>query len=392
MKINMQNLHHVQTCVLGGGVIGLAVARALSMAGHEVLILEKEDRIGSGTSSRNSEVIHAGIYYAAGSMKANLCVKGKHMLYDYCRERHIQHHPIGKLIVATNENQMKREIPQLIKHATRNNVNDLVILSGNEVTTNHEPEVKCFGAIYSPSTGIIDSHAFMVSLLADAEQNGAILVTNTKVDNITINKSESKGNILVHTEEMTLSSDYVVNATGLNAGEIANMMYTSANTTMTPHSRQYFAKGNYYRLEGKSPFSHLIYPVPSNGGLGVHATVDMNNSVRFGPDVEWIDANVRVEDIDYTVDKRRAESFYDEVKKYWPGLEDYSLQPDYAGIRPKLGHPSIPNTRLSEDFVIQGESEHGISGFINLMGIESPGLTSSMAIADEVVSILNTKI
>jgi L-2-hydroxyglutarate oxidase LhgO len=392
VKINMQNLHHVQTCVLGGGVIGLAVARALSMAGHEVLILEKEDRIGSGTSSRNSEVIHAGIYYAAGSMKANLCVKGKHMLYDYCRERHIQHHPIGKLIVATNENQMKREIPQLIKHAMRNNVNDLVILSGNEVTTNYEPEVKCFGAIYSPSTGIIDSHAFMVSLLADAEQNGAILVTNTKVDNITINKSESKGNILVHTEEMTLSSDYVVNATGLNAGEIANMMYTSANITMTPHSRQYFAKGNYYRLEGKSPFSHLIYPVPSNGGLGVHATVDMNNSVRFGPDVEWIDANVRVEDIDYTVDKRRAESFYDEVKKYWPGLEDYSLQPDYAGIRPKLGHPSIPNTRLSEDFVIQGESEHGISGFINLMGIESPGLTSSMAIADEVVSILNTKI
>lgn len=386
----MHGANHVQTCVLGGGVIGLAIARALSIAGHEVLILEKEDRCGMGTSSRNSEVIHAGVYYPANSLKAKLCVKGKNMMYNYCRERHIEHSQIGKLIVATNENQMTKEIPQLFKHATENNVRDLIMLSGEEVKNNFEPEVTCVGAIYSPSTGILDSHSFMVSLLTDAEQNGAIFVANTKVDDITINKSESKGNILVHTEEMSLLCDHVVNATGLNASDIANKIYKSANARMTPYSRQYFAKGNYYRLEGKSPFSHLIYPVPSNGGLGVHATLDMNKSVRFGPDVEWIDVNIGVEDINYSVDKQRADSFYDEVRKYWPGLEDDSLQPDYAGIRPKLGHPLIPNSSVSVDFFIQGENEHRIPGFINLMGIESPGLTSSMAIADEVVHILNS--
>lgn len=383
--------NHVQTCVLGGGVIGLAIARALSIAGYEVFILEKEDRIGTGTSSRNSEVIHAGIYYPSNSLKAKLCVKGKHMLYDYCRERHIDHCQIGKFIVATNENQMKKEIPQLFKHATRNNVTDLVILSGQEVKTKYEPEVTCVGAIYSPSTGILDSHAFMVSLLADLELNGGTFVGNTKVEDITIQNPKSKGHIIVHTEEMSLLCDHLINATGLYAGNIASKIYKSANKSMMPYPRQYFAKGNYYRLEGKSPFSHLIYPVPTNGGLGVHATVDMNKSVRFGPDVEWIDVNVGVEDIDYSVNKQRADSFYDEVRKYWPGLEDDSLQPDYAGIRPKLGHPSVPNTSVSTDFLIHGENKHGIPGFINLMGIESPGLTSSMAIADEVVRILSAK-
>lgn len=384
--------HHIQTCVLGGGVIGLAVARALAMKGHEVMILEKENKFGTGTSSRNSEVIHAGIYYPNDSLKAKLCVKGKKMLYDYCQVRCIDHSQIGKLIVATDENQMKNQIPQILQQAEKNNVLDLVLLSSEDVKAYYEPQVTCYGAIFSPSTGVIDSHSLMLSLLSDAQDNGAILVTNSKVENVSSNLSKNIGNITVQSQGIELICDNVINATGLFAGEVAKWVYQSIQSSPIPcrtlHTRQYFAKGNYYQLQGKNPFSHLIYPVPSSGGLGVHATVDLTNAVRFGPDVEWIHPDKEIEDIDYEVDAKRATLFYDEVRKYWPFLQDDSLQTDYAGIRPKLGHPGIPNSNIYSDFLIHDESVHGVTGFVNLMGIESPGLTSSLAIAEAIETIL----
>lgn len=378
--------YRVEACVIGAGVIGLATARALAMMGKkEVLILEREKAFGLGTSSRNSEVIHAGLYYPAGSLKAKLCVKGKHMLYEYCQERQINHERKGKLIVATSDKQWKEDIPMIMNRAVANGVDDLLMLSSDDVTHSFEPEVKCVGALFSPSTGIVDSHAFMLSLLADAEQHGATMVVNSPVDNVSVSSSSNQ-EIIVEAQNVQITCDILVNCAGLHADKLARMITSSNGDQQCP--RQYYAKGNYYRLEGQpSPFQHLIYPVPSAGGLGVHATIDLGGNTRFGPDVEWISPHdlVDPDEIGLTVDPKRSESFYEEVRKYWPGLKDGALKPDYAGIRPKLSHPDhgrVGSFSKSSDFYI--EKLQGVN-LVNLLGIESPGLTASMAIADYIV-------
>lgn len=351
-----------------------------------------------GTSSRNSEVIHAGIYYPKSSQKAKLCVKGKHMLYEYCTSRNIPFEKKGKLIVATNESQRKIELPKLFESARFNGVNDLCLVSNEDVIHQFgESEIVCHGALYSPSTGVVDSHSLMVSLLADAENSGsATLALNTNVDQVKV----KNGKLIVTTKDMELSCDALVNCAGLHAGDISQMVFDSIDENdwnpknkckEISSTRQYFAKGNYYRLQGqKSPFHHLIYPVPEKGGLGVHATIDLGGNTRFGPDVEWISEDiVNADEIDMNVNPERSKVFYDEVRKYWPGLKDDSLVPDYCGIRPKLGHPSnVDGPSIKADFHIQGEKHHGISGFVNLVGIESPGLTSSLAIAESVRQML----
>ena len=387
--------YHVNTVVVGAGAVGLAAARAIAATGRETIILEREKAIGQGTSSRNSEVIHAGIYYPPQlqPLKARLCVRGKELLYSYCSDHNIPHQRIGKLIVATNESQLKTNLPAIMERANASGVTDLHLLSKDEVK-DMEAEVVCHGAIFSPSTGICDSHTLMLELLGDAETRGASLALNSVVQNVAVvNFGRSRGNLLVKTEEMTLSCDHLVNCAGLYADKISSMVYRSLTSDILVDNkitdappRQYFAKGNYYKLEGqKGPFSHLIYPVPEPGGLGVHATIDLGGSTRFGPDVEWLEG-IEPDDIDLSVDPKRADSFYDAIRKYWPGLQDNGLVPDYAGIRPKSAPKG--SSQASGDFVISGPKAHQIEGFIDLIGIESPGLTSSMAIAEEIVQII----
>eukprot|EP00978_Attheya_sp_CCMP212_P036789 scaffold169390_cov44-Attheya_sp.AAC.2 len=321
------------------------------------------------------------------------------MMYNFCDERNVPYEKKGKLIVATNEAQLQTDIPRILGHAKKNGVDDLKLLSGEDVSFNFEPSVTCQGAIFSPSTGVVDSHNFMVALLADAEEHGATLALNSSVTGA----SNSNGAITIEAEGMQLECDSVVNCAGLHADRINTIildsMKNSSNETTrrndgdegSSRMRQYFAKGNYYRLEGqKAPFQHLVYPVPEKGGLGVHATIDLGGNTRFGPDVEWMDMSIRdPDDIDLTVDPNRADLFYDEVRKYWPSLMDGALAPDYAGIRPKVDHPDLTDGRsMNVDFVIQGKMQHGIKGFVNMLGIESPGLTASMAIGDHVLNLL----
>ena len=385
--------YHVNTVVIGAGCVGLAAARAIAATGRETIILERENAIGQGTSSRNSEVIHAGIYYPPQlqPLKARLCVRGKELLYSYCSDHNIPHQRIGKLIVATDESQLKTNLPAIMERAHTNGVTDLHLLSEDEVK-GMEAEVVCHGAIFSPSTGIVDSHTLMLEFLGDAETRGASLALNSVVQNVAVaNFGRNRGNLLVKTEEMTLSCDHLVNCAGLYADKISSMVYRSLTSDIDNKNdaspRQYFAKGNYYKLEGqKGPFSHLIYPVPEPGGLGVHATIDLGGSTRFGPDVEWLEGVETPDDIDLSVDPKRADSFYDAIRKYWPGLQDNGLVPDYAGIRPKSAPKG--SSQASGDFVISGPKAHQIEGFIDLIGIESPGLTSSMAIAEEIVQII----
>ena len=327
--------YHIQTAIVGAGVIGLSVARALSRKGHEVLLLEKRNTIGSGQSSRNSEVIHAGIYYNREVMplKSRLCVKGRQMLYRYCRERNVPHRQCGKLLVATDNEQNTIGLPLLVDLAKRNGVNDIRILSPEEVA-DIEPNVTCTGAAFSPTTGIIDSHALMNSILDDAEENGVTLALqcNVKGGRIISSTSEERGNIILHVDDSDIACDNVVICAGLATDKIAASIVTSCcissnlNEVTTRHMipKQYYAKGNYFKLiNQKSPFSRLIYPLPDpRGGLGVHATIDLANSTRFGPDVEWLDISAvdHPDDIDMSVDPNRSESFYDAVRKYWPDL------------------------------------------------------------------------
>lgn len=338
----------------------------------------------SETSSRNSEVIHAGLYYPSSSLKAKFCVQGKQQLYEFCQDRQITHNPCGKLIVATNEQQLAQDLPSLQQKAIQNGVTDTRILSRQDVQY-LEPEVECVGALLSPSTGVIDSHSFFLSILADAEAHGATLALQTAVDDAQINTNNQK--VCLHAEGTWIECDTVVNSAGLWAHQIASLIH---NNHVWKPPKQFFAKGTYFRLEGKPPFRHLIYPVPEPGGLGVHATVDWSGqTVKFGPDVEWLDPDVDLDDIRLVPDSQRGEKFYDQVRKYWPLLPDNKLVPDYVGVRPKLSHPSVPTSGLSfQDFRIIGQEAHGIPGLIHLFGIESPGLTSSMAIADHVVNLL----
>ena len=358
--------------VIGAGVVGLAVARALARSGREVVVLEATGLIGSATSSRNSEVIHAGIYYPTNSLKASLCVAGKHALYDYCASRNVAHRRIGKLIVASEPDELAT-LDTLQRQALANGVADLRFLSAAEVKT-LEPELNAVGALLSPSTGIIDSHGLMLAYQGEAEAAGAMIAFETPV----LGGAIEDRAIVVETggdAPMRLKCRHLVNAAGLTAQAVATHLEGFPRSAIPP---SHLAKGNYYGLSGRAPFRHLIYPAPVPGGLGVHITVDLTGRGRFGPDVEWID------EIDYTVDPGRADAFYAAVRRYWPGLQDGVLEPDYAGIRPKLTAAGEP----AGDFVIQGPAVHGIDGLVNLFGIESPGLTASLAIADRVLDYL----
>jgi L-2-hydroxyglutarate oxidase LhgO len=358
----------VDCVVVGAGVIGLAVARRLAQAGREVIVLEAAEGIGTVTSSRNSEVIHAGIYYPAGSWMARMCVSGKRALYAYCRDHGIPHRNCGKLIVATSPKESEK-LQSIKAHAEANGVLDMQTLSG-EAARALEPALNCSAALLSPSTGIIDSHAYMLALRGDAEEAGAAYAFHTPL----LRAKATTGRIELDTggdAPMTLECDLLINAAGLGAPAVArNIEGMPIELIPVP----YLAKGNYFSCSTRAPFSHLIYPVPEPGGLGVHLTLDMAGQARFGPDVQWVDA------IDYAVDPSRAERFYPAIRRYWPTLPDGALMPSYSGIRPKIVPPAV----ASQDFLMQGPRDHGVAGLINLFGIESPGLTSSLAIADYV--------
>lgn len=364
----------VQTVVIGAGVVGLAVARALALSGREVVLLEAADAIGTGTSSRNSEVIHAGIYYPAGSLKARLCVQGKELLYAYCVEKGVEHRRCGKLIVATNSEQVT-QLEQIQQKAVLNGVNDMQLLSRDQAKA-LEPDLECHAALLSPSTGIVDSHGLMLALQGDMEQAGGVLALLSPVV-----AAQVQGNgIVLRTKDGTeLFAQEVVNAAGLSAPYVASLIQ-GLDASYVPQA--FFAKGNYFTLSGRVPFSHLIYPVPEAAGLGVHLTLDLGGQAKFGPDVEWVNSPDQLQ-----VDPRRCEGFYAEVNKYWPALKQGSLIPGYAGIRPKISGPG----EESADFVIQGVDTHHVTGLVNLFGIESPGLTSCLAIAEEVLLHLQRK-
>jgi L-2-hydroxyglutarate oxidase LhgO len=360
----------VDCVVIGAGVVGLAIARALARRGRETLVLEAEDAIGTGTSSRNSEVIHAGIYYAPGSAKARLCVAGKQLLYPYCEARGIEHRRCGKLIVAADREQVKA-LERIEATARANGVTDLRWLTAGEAQA-MEPALSCVTALLSPSTGIIDSHGFMLALLGDLEEAGGTVAFQSPARR---GRCERDG---IHVEAgkddtIELLASVVVNSAGLNAQGVARAI---AGVPEQSIPAAIYAKGNYYVLQGKAPFRHLVYPVPEPGGLGVHLTLDLAGQARFGPDVEWVDK------LDYVVDPARAERFYRAIRGYWPGLPDGALHPGYAGIRPKLSGPGA----AAADFLIQGPEAHGVRGLVNLYGIESPGLTAALAIAEEVAA------
>jgi L-2-hydroxyglutarate oxidase LhgO len=361
----------VECVVIGAGVIGLAIARRLAQAGREVIVLEAAEGIGTVTSSRNSEVIHAGIYYPAGSLMARMCVTGKRALYAYCADHGIPHRNCGKLIVATTPKETLR-LQSIRAHAEANGVNDLQTLSGDAARA-LEPALNCDAALLSPSTGIIDSHAFMLALRGDAEDAGAAYAFHTPL----ARAKAAAGRIEIDAgghAPMTLECGLLVNAAGLGASAVARSIDGMPIDLIPP---SYLAKGNYFSCSARAPFSRLIYPVPEPGGLGVHLTLDMAGQARFGPDVEW------VETIDYAVDPARAERFYPAIRKYWPDLPDGALMPSYSGMRPKIVPPAV----AAQDFLIQGPADHGVAGLINLFGIESPGLTSSLAIADHVAEL-----
>ncbi|MBW8269476.1 NAD(P)/FAD-dependent oxidoreductase [Caldovatus aquaticus] len=365
-------MESVECVVAGAGVVGLAVARALALAGREVLVLEAAEGIGTETSSRNSEVIHAGIYYAPGSLMARTCVAGKRMLYAYCAERGIPHRNCGKLIVATSEEEAGR-LEAIRARAAANGVDDLRLTAAAEARA-MEPALRCTAALLSPSTGIVDSHAFMLALQGDAEGAGAVFAFRAPVEGGRVGEDGIALRV-GGTEPMALRCRLLVNCAGLHAPRLARAL-EGMPAAQVP--REYFAKGNYFTLSGvRAPFSRLIYPVPVPGGLGTHLTLDLAGQARFGPDVEW------VERLDYAVDPRRAESFYAAIRRWWPELPDGALQPGYAGIRPKIVPPGAP----PQDFVVQGRAAHGVPGLVNLFGIESPGLTASLALAEHVLRV-----
>ena len=361
-------MHRVQCLVVGAGVIGLAIARELAGRGYSVLIAEAEASHGTATSARNSEVIHAGIYYPAGSLKALLCVRGRALLYDYCERRGVPHKRLGKWIVATHQDQ-QAQLDTIARAAVANGVMDLYSID-REQARREEPELHCVGALVSPSSGIIDAHAYMLALLGEAEDRGAMVVRRCRVG--AIHREGSSLHARIDDEsDYALEADWIINCAGLHAPDLAAGI-ESFPAAFIP--RPYYAKGSYFSLGGRSPFSRLIYPVPEPGGLGVHLTLDMAGQARFGPDVQWIDRP------EFAVDPARSARFYPVIRTYWPAIQDGSLQPAYAGVRPKISGPSEP----AADFRIEDPSVHGYDGVINLFGIESPGLTSSLAIAEYV--------
>lgn len=381
--------------VIGAGVVGLAVARELALRGREVLVLDSAPTFGTANSSRNSEVIHAGIYYPHRSLKATLCVRGRQLLYAYCSEHNIPHKQIGKLIVATRTSEIPKLI-ELMNCGIRNGVDGLRMIESSEAKR-IEPELQCVKALLSPVTGIVDTHSLMLSLVGEAENyrttfsyNATIIGAHLEGNNFCLHVSETKhlenwdGRSLLH-PELILIPRIVVNSAGLSAPALANR-FDGLRSGVIPCA--YYARGCYFTLSNTriAPFNHLVYPIPEDGGIGVHVTLDLDGQVKFGPDVEWIedidDISSFLNRFDYSVCAKRAQQFYQEIRKYYPNLKDGYLEPGYAGIRPKLSGPRQPPV----DFVIQGEEVHGIPGLINLFGIESPGLTSSLAIAEHIAA------
>ena len=381
-------MDRVDCIVIGAGVVGLACARAIAQAGLEVAIVERETAYGTGVSARNSEVIHAGLYYPTGSRKAQWCVRGARLLYDHCAQRGIAHRRCGKLLVATREADVEA-LETLRAKGLANGVNELQWLTRAQALA-LEPELQCVAALWSPASGIVDSHGLMTSLLGDAEAAGALLAVTSGV--VGAARDGDGWRVRVRTAvasdaggDFELATNWIVNAAGLDAQAVAAAMEGFPAAAIPP---RHLAKGHYFSLSGRAPFSRLIYPMPTDGGLGVHLTLDLGGQAKFGPDVEWIDdvtsATDLGRDLNYTVDARRADAFAAEVRRYWPRLPDGALAPAYSGIRPKLSGPGEP----AADFWLQGPADHGCAGVLQLFGIESPGLTASLAIAEAAAALV----
>ena len=367
-------MEHVDCVVVGAGVIGLAVAREMALQGRETILLERENAFGTISSARNSEVIHAGIYYPKDSLKAKLCVEGNRLLYEYCRDHQVATQRYGKLIVATDPSQMN-DLQALLYKAQNNGVPEIKMITEQEAKS-LEPKLQCVAALLSGSTGIVDSHAYMLSLLGGFEDAGGMVAYQSPLMNAKpIGDQARNGYVLTigGADGMQISTKLLINCAGMSAPAVAQKIEGLQRENIP---KAYFAKGNYFSLSGKSPFNHLIYPTPEPGGLGVHLTLDMAGQAKFGPDVEWLDIE-REEQIDYTVNPKRGDGFYEAVRRYWPELKDGSLQADYSGVRAKIVPPNAP----AGDFCFDGPQDHGLEGLYNLYGFESPGLTSSLAIA-----------
>ena len=366
-------MEQVDCVVIGAGVVGLAVAREMALQGRETILLEREGSFGTISSARNSEVIHAGIYYPKDTLKAKLCVAGNRLLYEYCRTHQVGTQPYGKLIVA-DESQVN-DLQAILYKAQNNGVPGIKMISGEEAKI-LEPKLQCFAAILSESTGIVDSHAFMLSLLGGFEDAGGMIAYHSPLMSAKpIGQGAGGGFELTigGPDGMKLQTKLLINCAGMSAPAVAHKI-EGLHQDQIP--KAYFAKGNYFSLSGKSPFTHLIYPIPEPGGLGVHLTLDMAGQAKFGPDVEWLEIE-NEDQIDYTVNPKRGEGFYEAIRRYWPELKDNSLQPDYSGVRAKIVPPNTP----AGDFCFNSPQDHGLQGLYNLYGFESPGLTSSIAIA-----------
>jgi L-2-hydroxyglutarate oxidase LhgO len=369
----MRNANSADVLVVGAGVVGLSVARALALRGLDVIVIERHRRVGEETSSRNSGVIHSGIYYPTGSAKARLCVRGRELLYAYCLEKGISYQQCGKIVVAQESEVSK--LQELAQRAAANGVLDLKSLNATQVRE-IEPQIRCTAGLLCPSTGIIDVHEFMTALHGDLESAGGSLVFDTELLNAKCEHGGVRAGLRTGNEAASMECQWLINAGGLHAVDILRRI-AAFPTDRIP--RRYFAKGNYFDCLGAAPFRRLVYPMPAAAGLGIHATLDLAGKVRFGPDVEWVD------EIDYQVDASRGPSFYAAIRSYWPGLRDDALAPSYAGIRPKIAGPS----EAAADFRIDTPREHGIGGLINLLGIESPGLTAALAIGEHLSEVVD---
>jgi L-2-hydroxyglutarate oxidase LhgO len=378
-------MEQLDCVVIGAGVIGLAIAREMALQGQETILLERESAFGTISSARNSEVIHAGIYYPKDSLKAKLCVQGNRLLYEYCRSHQVATQPYGKLIVASDNTQLN-DLQAILYKAQNNQVPDIKMISGDEAKT-LEPQLHCSAAILSLSTGIVDSHGYMLSLLGGFEDAGGMLAYQSPLISARPVGSDAKQGFILDiggADGMQIQTRLLINCAGMSAPAIAKKIEGLASEQIPS---AYFAKGSYFSLAGKSPFSHLIYPIPEPGGLGVHLTLDMGGQAKFGPDVEWLDIESE-EEIDYSVHSSRGDSFYEAVRRYWPGLKDGSLQPDYSGVRAKI----VPSNAPAGDFYFNGPQDHGLQGLYNLYGFESPGLTSSLAIAKHLQGLIKNSL
>jgi len=367
-------MEQVDCVVIGAGVVGLAVAREMALQGRETILLEREAAFGTISSARNSEVIHAGIYYPKDSLKAKLCVQGNRLLYEYCRSHQVATQAYGKLIVAADETQID-DLQAILYKAQNNGVPEIKMISGDAAKA-LEPNLQCSAAILSSSTGIVDSHGYMLSLLGGFEDAGGMVAYQSPLISAKPIGNHAAGGFELEiggADGMQIQTKLLMNCAGMSAPALAQKIEGLAKEQIP---KAYFAKGNYFSLSGKSPFGHLIYPIPEPGGLGVHLTLDMGRQAKFGPDVEWLDIE-QEDQIDYTVDSKRGEGFYAAVRRYWPGLEDGALQPDYSGVRAKI----VPSNAPAGDFYFDGPQQHSLHGLFNLYGFESPGLTSSLAIA-----------